>query len=175
MSRPMYKELTKEMLESWGITAVEYDPLEKQWKVNRFWYKNNSKAKQNKTLAICDAICKHKYTTDKSYPIVSFSYKQQLISLPLSRIIYAWFYGKVDSGLVVDHIDNDPYNNDPRNLQLLTQEQNLIKRFVDNPSNFKNQWAKINKIKYAIVNKCFLEGKSYEEAQVEVYKICGED
>ena len=173
MARKMYKELTKEMLIEWGITDIHYDYSQEKWLIKRLWFTNKSKAKTEKYLAICNAVCKHKYTVDKAYPIVSFSYKQQMVSLPLSRIIYAWFYGKVDDGFVVDHIDNNPYNNQPSNLQLLTQEQNLTKRFVDNPGNFKNQWAKINKVKYAIVNKAFLEGKTYEEAQEELYKICG--
>ena len=175
MARPMYKKLTKEMLQDWGITDINYDYTNNEWKVMRYWYKNNSKVKQFKQLAICNAVCKHKYTTDKSYPIITFSYKQQMISLPLSRLIYVWYNGDINDGFVVDHIDNNPYNNNPKNLQLLTQEQNLIKRFVDNPSNFKNQWAKINKIKYEIVHKAYLEGKTYEEAQEELYKICGEN
>ena len=182
MSRPIYKELTKAMLKDWGITDMNYDPENKTWIITRFWYKNNSTTKRYYTLKICTAIRKHKYTNDKSYPIVSFAYKQQHISLPLARIVYAWC-GKeqmVPNGFVVDHKDNDPFNNyfnkdnpdDPKNnLQLLTQEQNLIKRFVDNPSNAVNQWAKLNKVKYEIAHKCFIEGKTYEEAVAEVDKI----
>lgn len=168
----MYKTLTKQMLEEWGITAINFDYEANQWLIKRFWFTNNSKVKTEKTLTVCNAVCKHKYTTNKAYPIVSFSYKQQLISLPLSRIIYAWFNESgVPEGFVVDHIDNNPYNNNPTNLQLLTQEQNLAKRFVDNPRNYVNQWARINKIKQAIVHKAFVEGKTYEEAQAEINKI----
>lgn len=173
MPRPIYKELTKEMLTNWGITSINYNTESKNWEINRYWFKNNSKVKQNIILKVSIAVRKHKYTNDKVYPIVSFAYKQQHISLPLARIIYAWFNEKVPNGFVVDHIDNDPFNNQLSNLQLLTQEQNLIKRFIDNPTNYKNQWAKLNAVKYEIAHKCFVEGKSYEEAVVEVDKIFG--
>ncbi len=172
MARPIYKELTKEMLEKWGITSINYTESN-GWEIKRHWFKNNSKVKTNITLKVSNAVRKHKYTNDKSYPIVSFSYNQQHICLPLARIIYAWFNEIVPNGFVVDHIDNDPYNNQLNNLQLLTQEQNLIKRFIDNPENYKNQWAKLNAIKYEIAHKCYVDGKSYEEAVVEVNKIFG--
>lgn len=172
MARPIYKELTKEMLEKWGITSINYNNDTNNWEISRYWYKNNSRVKSNIILKISLAVRKHKYTNDKAYQIVSFAYNQQHICLPLARIVYAWYNNIVPNGFVVDHIDNDPFNNKLENLQLLTQEQNLIKRFVDNPSNPKNQWAKLNKAKYQIVHKCFIEGKSYEEAQQELSKIC---
>lgn len=179
MAREIYKELTREMLKEWGIESINYVPEygviddNSKWYINRYWYKNNGKTKQHIRLKVCNAVCKHKYTTNKSYPIVTFSYKQQRICLPLSRIIYAWFNGKVDQGYVVDHIDNNPYNNHPNNLQLLTQEQNLAKRFADNPDACSNQWDKLKKAKAKVVHECFAEGKSYEETLVEVEKIFG--
>lgn len=175
MARPIYKELTREMLETWGITSINYNNESKNWEITRYWFKNNSRVKHNIILKISTAVRKHKYTNDKAYQIVSFAYNQQHISLPLARIVYAWFNEKVPNGFVVDHIDNDPFNNQLDNLQLLTQEQNLIKRFVDNPSNSVNQWAKLNKVKYAVAHKCFVEGKSYDEAVVEVEKIFGRE
>ena len=42
----------------------------------------------------------------------------------------------------VDHIDNDPYNNELDNLQLLTIKENLAKRYTDNPESWVNQWGK---------------------------------
>ena len=48
--------------------------------------------------------------------------------------------------MVVDHIDNDPFNNMPFNLQALTQEENLRKRYSDNPNNNHNQWDAQQKI-----------------------------
>ena len=167
MKRAMYKQLTKEMLKEWGIETISWDADNNEWWIDRYWYKNKSKAKYHNRLKVSVAVCKHKYTQDKSYPIVTLSYKQQVICLPLSRIIYAWFKGEVPEGLVVDHIDNNPFNNRIDNLQLMTQAKNLEKRYIDNRKNCINQWdAK----KYAIVHKCFEEGKSYEEAVIAVYK-----
>lgn len=172
-TKPMYKQLTREMLKEWGITNIYYLPEygicegdNSDWYIDRYWYKNNSKEKQHIRLKVCNAVCKHKYTKDKSYPIVTFSYKREVICLPLSRIIYAWFNGEVTEGLVVDHIDNNPYNNFPTNLQLLTQEENLKKRFVDNANNNVNQWtvSKNDKM-HALCKKYYEEGKTYAEAQ----------
>lgn len=167
MKRAMYKQLTKEMLQEWGIESISWDADNNEWWIDRYWFKNNSKEKRHIHLAISTAVCKHKYTQDKKYPIVTLSYKQKPICLPLSRVIYAWFNGEVPAGLVVDHINNNPFDNRVENLQLMTQAKNLEKRYIDNRKNYINQWdAK----KYAIVHKCFEEGKTYEEALEALYK-----
>lgn len=177
MSRAMYNELTKEMLEQWGIDSITWDPETDNWKINRYWYKNNSREKRNFTLAISNAVCKHRFTQDKSYPIVSFSYRGKPICLPLARIIYAWFHpGKSIEGLVIDHKDNNPYNNKLNNLRAISQEANLVKRYIDNPNSYLNQYMtfkdhELNE-KHKICRECFEEGKSYAEAQkilVELY------
>ena len=60
------------------------------------------------------------------------NYKGGSKAWPLSRFIYAWFVGDIPDGdFVVDHIDNDPLNNQLNNLQLLTIEENNRKRFED--------------------------------------------
>lgn len=39
-----------------------------------------------------------------------------------------FYYGDIkDKSLVIDHIDNDPCNNDLENLQLLTRKDNITK------------------------------------------------
>lgn len=43
--------------------------------------------------------------------------------------------------MVIDHIDNNPFNNRVKNLQKLTPEENLRKRFEDNPDGGRNQWS----------------------------------
>ena len=177
MSREMYTELTKEMLKDWGITKIIWKPEINSWEITRYWYKNNSKTKREIKLAVSNAICKHRFTKDKSYPIVSFSYKGQPICLPLARIVYAWFHpGKSIKGLVIDHKDNDPYNNKLNNLRAISQEANLVKRYLDNPDCYINQYKQFKDTgmneKYKICTECFNEGKSYEEAQrilVELY------
>lgn len=161
MKRAMYKQLTKEMLQEWGIESISWDADNNEWWIDRYWFKNNSKEKRHIHLAISTAVCKHKYTQDKKYPIVTLSYKQKIICLPLSRIIYAWFNGEVPAGLVVDHINNNPFDNRVENLQLMTQAKNLEKRYIDNRKNHINQW---DAQKYALVHEYFEAGKSYEEA-----------
>jgi hypothetical protein len=129
------KGLTKAQLIAWGFTDVVYLPNLDEWKVLRFWYKNNSKAKLNTVITPNMAIGKHKYRPDKEYYKVTFSVRGEgTYSIPLSRFIYVWFNGDIPDGYVVDHIDNDSYNNAPCNLRILTIEENLAKRFEDNPN-----------------------------------------
>lgn len=145
MKRPINKQLTRQMLEDMGICHVDWDERTNNWWIDRYWYKNKSKTiKEHTRVKITYAICKHKYTFDKSYPKINFNYKGKGVCYPLARFIYAWFYGEVKEGEVVDHIDNNPFNNNIENLQVLTQEQNLHKRYKDNPNYNRNQWDVIN-------------------------------
>ena len=43
------------------------------------------------------------------------------------RIAYECFYGLIKSGLVIDHIDSCPLNNKVKNLQAVTQSENIKK------------------------------------------------
>jgi hypothetical protein len=45
----------------------------------------------------------------------------------LHRVIYMFVYGGIPEGFVVDHIDNNPSNNQPWNLQAIPQSQNVYK------------------------------------------------
>ena len=99
-------------------------------------------------IPVTYAICNHKYTQAKVYPKVTFGYNDKSYSYPLARFLYAWFRGEVPEGYVVDHIDNNPFNNyinpydinDPKNnLQTMTSEENNRKRYIDNPENYRNQ------------------------------------
>lgn len=136
------KGLTKQELQDAGIINVYYDNSAKAWKVIRYWYKNNSNSKDFREVKVTVARGKHKYRPDKYYPKVTFCVTQTRYNIPLSRLVYAWFNGDIPDGYVVDHIDNDSFNNDPKNLQLLTIEENLAKRFEDNPEAWTNQWGK---------------------------------
>ena len=60
----------------------------------------------------------------------AFGYTYKLRSLGLHRLMWAWHYGEVPEGMVVDHINNrhdtlEDY--DLSNLQLLTPAENLAK------------------------------------------------
>lgn len=74
--------------------------------------------------------CVRKYKR-KDGTIVEFTSKNAISrTLGLHRIIWAWHYGEVPEGMVVDHIDNKHetlYDYRLENLQLLTQQENLAK------------------------------------------------
>ena len=125
------KKLTKQELLDAGFTDVKY--IEGQWRVFRCWRKNNSKAKVNSEISITLACGKDKYRPVKYYYKITQSFNSKLSNIPLSRLIYVWFKGDIPDGYVVDHINNDSFDNRPENLQLLTVGDNLKKRFEDNP------------------------------------------
>lgn len=71
----------------------------------------------------------------KAYPATNIVYtledgsKIQKVET-LHRIVYVAFIGDIPEGMVVDHIDNDPQNNDLKNLQVLTRSENTSKNSV---------------------------------------------
>ena len=135
--------MTKDQLKAWGIVDVVYLPIVDEWQVHRYWYKNNGRVKVNSVILPTKAIGKHKYRPDKEYYKITFSVRGEgSYSIPLSRLIYVWFNGDIPDGYVVDHIDNDSYNNAPINLRILTVADNLAKRYTDNPESWTNQWGK---------------------------------
>ena len=175
MAREYGKALTKEMLQEWGIEEIYWDENINEWIIDRYWFKNNSKTKVHKNLKIQNAVCKHKFTTDKSYPIITFSVRQNVITLPLARVIYAWFKGPIEEKAVIDHKNNDPYNNHPDNLQKLSVGENLAKRFIDNPFSNRNQYTtrtyknrKENPELYSLCEKMFDKGINYDKAKIIV-------
>ncbi len=44
--------------------------------------------------------------------------------LAVHRLIYAKFNGPLEADLVINHLDGNPANNTPANLELVTQQQN---------------------------------------------------
>lgn len=135
------KPLTKKELQDLGIMNVYKKNGE--WVVLRYWYQGSRKEKDFVEIPISQARRKHVYRPDKYYPKVSFCAKQKHYSIALSRLLYVWFKGDItEPGMQVDHIDNDPYNNELDNLQLLTIKENLAKRYTDNPDSWINQWGK---------------------------------
>lgn len=135
------KGLSKQDLMDFGIVSIYWDKHTNNWAIIRDWYKNNSKTKTTLyKLQICDVTTKHKYTGDKSYPKVQFNWKNRSYAFPLSRVIYAWFKGDIPDGYVIDHKNNDPYDNTLDNLQMLTIEQNIRKRYDDLDCKCFNQY-----------------------------------
>ena len=131
------RKLTKQELLDAGFTSVEY--IDNQWRVFRRWRKNSSKEKVDTEIKVTLACGKHKYRPDKYYHKITYSFNRKVINIPLSRFIYVWFKGDIPDGYVVDHINNDSFDNRPENLQLLTVGDNLKKRFEDNEEAWVNQ------------------------------------
>lgn len=57
------------------------------------------------------------------YLSVCLNNKRRLVH----KVIYNFFYGEVPKGLVIDHIDGDRRNNNYKNLQAITQAENVRK------------------------------------------------
>lgn len=137
----MTKKLTKQMLIDMGIKVEQNGD---EWVVLRYSPKcAKSKKCIWKTCKRRNIVRKHKYAPDKIYVGYSWSYKNKVFGCTESRLVYAYFIGDIPDDYDVDHIDNDPTNNKLSNLRLLTREENLKKRFMDNPDNPKNQWQYI--------------------------------
>ena len=145
----MYCEkLTKKQLEEWGFTQLNYLPdmgitnedPKKDWYVERYWRNRKSKHSITKRVSITEAICKHKYSEDKKYWKITFSYNKKVKTITFARFVYVWFIGDLEEGEVVDHIDNNSFNNHPSNLQKLSVGENLAKKNMDNPKYARNQY-----------------------------------
>ena len=143
------KRLTREDLVNLGVTDVTEDG-----KV----YVNGKEKK------ISVAVRRHPYGEDKSYLVVPLcdksrkryihcskerkvrggvreftSWVYETVTVPLARLMLAWFNGSIEADEDADHIDNDPLNNHIDNLQPLSRRENLAKRFIDNPDARHNQ------------------------------------
>lgn len=162
------KALTKKMLQDYGIVDVTYDESSEEWNVFRYWNRpGGSSQKTIKKVGISFATCKHKYGADKQYLKVSFSKDNKTISIPLARLIYVWYKEDVKDGEVIDHIDNNPFNNNPDNLQKLNIGDNLAKRFADNPENAKNQYSYV----YKLIHEYYKQGFTDKEVSEKINKL----
>lgn len=90
--------------------------------------------------------------------------KQRMISLASIIMVYIKLED-IKPGEVVDHIDNDSFNNDPDNLQILTIRQNLDK---DNKGH--NQYKHLGKSTLGAEAE-----KAYLDEIDEIYSKSGEN
>ena len=116
--------LTKEMLLKSGITEITIDGriFKGTRELKGRFSKNN--ADQYRLLTIYDF---DKNMNKIKVPSETASYNYKLTLVSFHRAIYAWFFGEVPEGYVVDHIDDNKGNNSINNLQLLTPRENLQK------------------------------------------------
>lgn len=108
----------------------------------------------------------YKYTRKDGSIGESNSWQAKLDTYGLHRVIWAWHYGEVPEGYVVDHINNkhsriEDYHLD--NLQLLTPKENVNKERVCNVKQIK---CKLSRPKEYYETKLNQYLKAYERAKL---------
>ena len=131
------------MLEEMGVKTVSFDGTE-IWVTNRFKTHKKKLSTHPKDGYLRITI------QGKSYAV--------------QRVVYAWYFGRIPAGYVVDHIDDNKRNNHVYNLQLLTPEQNLAK----NKPNFKKRIlkCKLNVPRYKYEEKWERYNQMYQMAKL---------
>lgn len=146
MAREYCRGLTRQQLMDMGIYRIDWDKDSQQWWIDRYWYPNyRNKTKRHIRVKIHIVTAEHKYGKTKRYPKIQINYLGKGYAFPLSRVVYCWFINDIPDGYVIDHIDNDPFNNRLNNLQMLTIEENNRKRFEDLGVTCINQWYNTTK------------------------------
>ena len=130
-------ELTKEQLIKAGITWVDTDTLTvygvngpRTPIVNKKGYLVICVYRLDKNGDRVRIPTKLRYTTKSGDNRYYRSYVYDLRHIGLHRLLWAWHYGKVPAGYVIDHINNkhdrlEDYRLE--NLQCITQAENLAK------------------------------------------------
>jgi len=67
----------------------------------------------------------------------------------IHRLMWETFKGKIPKNKVIDHIDNNPKNNQIKNLQLLSHRDNIIKGTVDK----RSKYSKYPNVSYRLDRK----------------------
>lgn len=89
---------------------------------------------------------KHPYGVDREYLAVTLTLDGFRTTVSFGRIVYAFLKGEIPYGMDVDHIDSNPFNNKPENLQCLTRRENLAKRY-NSHSQIALKWNQIKRSK----------------------------
>lgn len=174
MRRLYASKLTKEDLIQNGITEITKDAkiFKGDKEIFPFWLPG-----KRPYLGICiyerdedghlikGKDCVYKYKRVDGTIGESISWQAKIRTLGLHRIMWAWHYGEVPEGMVVDHIDNKHetlYDYRLENLQLLTPAENLAKEKDLNTRELK---CKMNKPRSFYEDKLLKYEKEYEEAK----------
>lgn len=88
------------------------------------------------------------------YHRISFPYSN-MTHIALHRLVYTAWVGPIPSGYVIDHKDNQKWNNDYKNLQAITPFQNSRKAAQDGIYNSSFHWTED-----AVKNVCELMAKN---------------
>lgn len=71
----------------------------------------------------------HRGSSYESYR-VRYKFEGKTYNLMSHRIVYRRFLGFLDSSKVVNHLDSDPSNNRPSNLELISPSENNFHRYA---------------------------------------------
>ena len=125
-----YSDLTKEMLQNYGITNITEDGriFKGDVEIKQHITNKKGKYKDQAKYARIGVVDKSQKIYNDKYSKGWYCYKR--IAIPVHRVVYAWYHGIVPVGYDVDHIDNNTLNNNLSNLQLLTREENNQKKVV---------------------------------------------
>ena len=169
------KKLTKELLQANGITEITKDGrvFKGEKEIFPHWIPGNrpylglliyERDENGHLIKGKDRIYKYKKADGSIGESKSWQAKNRTSGL--HRIMWAWHYGEVPEGMVVDHIDNKHETlHDYRleNLQLLTPQENLAKE--NTYIGTRELKCKMNKPKEFYENKLLKYEKEYEEAK----------
>lgn len=177
MSRKYATELTKEMLiNNYGIEYVSKDGQTiignsgKELKQTiTIGNRGTAYERTYKTIQTYDKLNrtkiprKYKYTTKDGTVKTIDSYTYKTTALGVHRLVWVWYNDCQPAGMIVDHIDNNPLNNNLENLQLLSPSENVAKD-RKNTSTYELK-CNLNKPRSFYENK--LEGYTlaYEQAK----------
>lgn len=124
MRKKLY--ITRQLLRELGIKKVEFDECGPEYLVR-------STKVGEKEIHRHPITTKHKYGKDLTYMYFTFNINGKLKHIPVADIAYLMYHPEcngIPRGYEVDHIDNNPLNNLPDNLQLLTHADNIKRRPV---------------------------------------------
>lgn len=113
-------DLTKQWLEERNIKVEGYSIY--HLNRNNIWYELTQRISEAKHEKGINKVC--------NYSIVGFYCKEdkKIYTLPVHRILYAWYIGPALKGYDVCHIDGNGMNNSIDNLELKTHKENLHDR-----------------------------------------------
>lgn len=137
--RPYAGEITKEYLKKLGIEHVSTDGTEVIWKGKQKKINTSSTAKKQ-----YGKLLFHDPELYASVPVEERKDHSGQVAIDIHVLNYVWNTGNPrPAGMVIDHVDNDPTNNDVSNLQCITQQENLAKERTN--WNIRELPCKLNK------------------------------
>lgn len=133
------------------INWAEYFKYDEDSPSGLIWIKNRYAGKTGKTLikSAGDSAGSKSHNPDRSPKSWEVGFNSKLYKA--HRIIYTLLLGKIPDGLVIDHIDGNPFNNRIENLRAIPKDKNHrnSKKPSDNTSGYTGvYWQTMNKGKH---------------------------